>query len=217
MVSERQGAAIERYVADGGVFLSTYFSGIIAEDGRAWLGGSPGPLRRTLGIWVEEVDPLLPGKSNSIVVSDGAGVAAGTYACDLWCEVLHLEGARALAQFGGDFYAGAPAITEHRFGQGRAYYLATRPEPVLLHQIVGALLADLGITAPLAVPGGVEVSKRCAGDQEFISVLNHHMQEQIIALPEPMRDLLTEQIHEQQISLAGRGVALLVAQSASCP
>ncbi len=215
MVSERQGAAIERYVADGGMFLSTYFSGIIAEDGRAWLGGSPGPLRRTLGIWVEEVDPLLPGKSNNIVISDGAGVAAGTYTCDLWCEILHLEGARALAQFGADFYAGAPAITEHRFGQGRAYYLATRPEPALLDQIVGALLADLGIAAPLAVPGGVEVSKRCAGGQEFMFVLNHHIQEQVIALPEPMHDLLTGQIHEQQISLAGRGVALLVAQSTS--
>ena len=120
MVSEQQGAAIERYVADGGVFLATYFSGIIAEDSRAWLGGSPGPLRHTLGIWVEEVDPLLPGKNNSVVVSDGESVDPGTYACDLWCEVVHLEGARALARFGEDFYAGAPAITEHHFGLGRA-------------------------------------------------------------------------------------------------
>jgi beta-galactosidase len=213
MVSERQGAVIEHYVADGGVFLAGYFSGIIAEDGRAWLGGSPGPLRRTLGIWVEEVDPLRPGKSNTIVISDGEGVAPGSYACDLWCEVVHLEGARALGRFGEDFYAEAPAITEHRFGRGRAYYLATRPEPALLHQIVALLLADLGITAPLAVPDGVEVSKRCAGSQEFIFVLNHHMREQFIALPEPMQDLLSGQIHEQQISLAGRGVALLVAQS----
>jgi len=213
MVSEQQGAAIERYVTNGGVFLAGYFSGVIAEDGRAWLGGSPGPLRRTLGIWVEEVDPLRPGKSNSIVVTDGAGVAPGTYACDLWCEVVHLEGARALARFGEDFYTDAPAITEHRFGQGRAYYLATRPEPALLHQLVGAVVANLGITAPLTVPDGIEVSKRCAEAQDFIFVLNHHIDEQVVALPEPMHDLLTGQIHEQQINLAGRGVALLVVQS----
>ena len=213
MVSERQGAAIERYVAAGGVFLTTYFSGIIAEDGRAWLGGSPGPLRRMLGIWVEEVDPLQPGLSNSIVISDGEGVAPGTYPCDLWCEVVHLEGSRALARFGDDFYAGRAAITEHRFGQGRAYYVATRPEPALLRQILGGLLADLGITAPLAVPAGVEVSKRSTGGQEFIFVLNHHTDEQVIALPEPMRDLVTGQVYEQQMRLAGRGVALLVMQT----
>jgi beta-galactosidase len=213
MVSEPQGAAIERYVADGGVFLAGYFSGIIAEDGRAWLGGSPGPLRDTLGIWVEEVDPLQPGKSNSIVISDNQSVAPGTYACDLWCEVVHLEGARALARFGEDFYAGAPAITEHGLGQGRAYYVATRPEPALLRQVLGGLLADLKIAAPLPAPTGVEVCKRCAGEQEFIFVLNHHMQEQVIRLPEPMRDLLTGQIYDQQMRLGVQGVALLVAQS----
>jgi beta-galactosidase len=213
MVSEQQGAAIERYVADGGVFLATYFSGIIAEDGRAWLGGSPGPLRHALGIWVEEVDPLQPGKNNRVVISEGERVAPGTYACDLWCEVVHLEGARALARFGEDFYAGAPAITEHHFGLGRAYYVATRPEPALLSQLMGGLLADLEITAPLAVPTGVEVSKRCAGSREFVFVLNHQIEEQVIALPEPMHDQLTGQFHEHQIRLAGRGVALLVAPS----
>ena len=215
MVSEPQGAAIEQYVAAGGVFVSTYFSGIIAEDGRAWLGGSPGPLRRALGIWVEEVDPLQPGESNNVVVSEGENIAPGTYGCDLWCEVVHLEGARALAHFGEDFYAGAPAITEHRFGQGRAYYVATRPESTVLSQLLGGLLADLGITAPLDVPAGVEVAKRCTDAQEFVFVLNHHAEEQHIALPEPMHDLLTGRIYEQQISLAERGVALLVAQSTS--
>ena len=57
MVSEEQSASIEEYVAGGGTFLTTYFSGVVDEDGRAWLGGPPGPLRKTLGMWVEEVDP----------------------------------------------------------------------------------------------------------------------------------------------------------------
>jgi beta-galactosidase len=122
--------------------------------------------------------------------------------------------ARALARFGEDFYAGAPAITEHRFGMGRAYYIATRPEPALLRQLIGGLLADLAIAAPLAAPADVEVSKRCAAEQEFIFVLNHGTEEQIIGLPEPMHDQLTGQIYEQQMKLAGRGVALLVAPSA---
>ncbi len=214
MVSEQQGAVIERYVADGGVFLTTYFSGIVAEDGRAWLGGYPGPLRRTLGIWVEEVDPLEPPRqSNSLVIPDGDSISPGVYTCDLWGEVLHLEGARALAQFGHDFYAGRPAITEHRFGHGQAYYIATRPETRFLDQMLGALLAEQGIVTPLTVPEGVEVTQRRSGEQRFIFVLNHYQDEQEIILPEPMHDLLTGQVYEQRMSLAGRGVAILVTPS----
>jgi beta-galactosidase len=162
---------------------------------------------------VEEVDPLKPGKRNSVVASDSAGITAGTYACDQWCEVVHLEGARALARFGEDFYAGSPALAEHHLGQGRAYYLATRPEPALLHQLMEVLVFDLGITPALDVPDGVEVSRRCAGSQEFTFVLNHGVEPRVIALREPMHDLLSGQSHERQIALAGRDVALLVVQS----
>ncbi|HEX9922105.1 MAG TPA: beta-galactosidase [Anaerolineae bacterium] len=215
MVSKSQGAAIEHYVAGGGLFLATYFSGIVANDGRAWLGGYPGPLRRTLGLWVEEVDPLEPGRDNCLVVADGERLAAGTYPCDLWAEVLHLEGAQALAYFGHDFYAGQPAVTEYSFGQGRAYYVATRPEPPFLDRLLGLILVELNIAAPLTTPTDVEVTRRCAGEQTFLFVLNHAPTEQVIDLLEPMRDLLTGQVSERQLSLTGRGVAILVPTSAN--
>jgi beta-galactosidase len=215
MVSEQQGRAIERYVEKGGAFLTTYFSGIVAEDGRAWLGGYPGPLRRTLGIWVEEVDPLeSPRQSNSLVIPAGESLPPGAYTCDLWGEVLHLEGARALGHFGQDFYAGRPAVTEHHFGQGWAYYIATRPEPRFLDQMLAQILHELGITAPLVAPAGVEVTQRCVGEQRFTFVLNHHLEEQEVLLSEPMHDLLSGQVYGQRIALAGRGVTILVAQSA---
>jgi beta-galactosidase len=200
-------------VAAGGIFLCTYFSGIVAEDGRAWLGGYPGPLRRTLGIWVEEVDPLEPAsQSNSLVIADGESLPPGVFSCGLWGEVLHLEGAQALAQFGHDFYAGRPAVTEHRFGQGRAYYIATRPESRFLDHMLELILAEQEITSPVSVPEGVEVTQRGRGEQKFIFVLNHHLEAQEIVLPEPMRDLLTGQMYEDRMSLAGRDVAILVAQ-----
>jgi beta-galactosidase len=211
MVGEQQAAAIERFVAGGGSFLTSYFSGVIAEDGRAWLGGYPGPLRRTLGIWVEEFDPLLPEQQNAVVVPDGSEFVPGDYVCDRWCEVLHLEGAQALADFGYDFYAGRPAITEHRFGKGYAYYVATRPEPRLLRQLLGSILEQRGIAAPVLAPEGVEVTQRWANDQAYTFVLNHTLEAQQIALPTPARDLLTGRVHEQGISLVGRGVAILMA------
>ncbi|HMP42638.1 MAG TPA: beta-galactosidase, partial [Roseiflexaceae bacterium] len=46
MLTDSQAAAIERYVEQGGTLITTFFSGIVGRDGRAHLGGSPGPLRR---------------------------------------------------------------------------------------------------------------------------------------------------------------------------
>jgi beta-galactosidase len=210
MVSEEQGTSIGQYVANGGAFLTTYFSGVVDESGRAWLGGAPGPLRKTLGIWVEEVDPLLPGKQKSVnVAAGGRGIEPGTYECDLWCEVVHLEGASALATFEEDFYAGRPAITEHSSGQGKAYYVATRPCARLLEAVVRSLLEERSIVAPLDAPEGVEVTRRTGEGGDFYFVLNHSATEQAVTLPEPMVDLLTGQPHEGMLRLGGRGVAIL--------
>jgi beta-galactosidase len=209
MLDEDHAAAIERFVEAGGAFLTTYCSAVVGTDGRAWLGGYPGPLRTALGIWVEEADPLLPGQRNTIVVSGGR-LPAGAYPCDLWCEVLHLEGAQALGTFGSDFYAGGPAITEHAFGQGLAYYVATRPDAELLRELLGTILGARGIAAPLDAPEGVEVTQRQAAGQTFTFVLNHTVDAQQIPLPRAMRDLIGGQSHVGELRLPGRDVAILV-------
>jgi beta-galactosidase len=211
LVTAEQAAALERYVAGGGVFVGGYNSGVVGADGRAWLGGYPGPLRKSLGIWVEEADPLLPEQRNRVQVVDPRLGAPAEYSCDLWCEVVHLEGAAALATFGDDFYAGSPAITEHRLGAGRAYYIATRLAPELLNQLHGVILSEAGVVAPLAAPAGVEVERRVGSDGTFTFVLNHSLSAQMVALPGPMRDLIGGQVHSGTIELPPRGVAILVA------
>jgi beta-galactosidase len=210
MVTEQQAAVVDRFVEAGGTFLTTYSSGIVGEDGRAWLGGYPGPLRRTLGIWVEEADPLLPDQRNTLVAQGSAAIPDGTYSCDRWCEVLHLEGAGALATFGGDFYAGRPAITENVYGAGTAYYVATRPDEALLRQLFKYILAARGIHAPLEAPEGVEVTQRVLGEQVWTFVLNHSTRQHQVALPHPMRNLLTGIRHADLLELGSRAVAVLV-------
>jgi beta-galactosidase len=209
MVSAEQGAAIERYVQNGGTFVTTYFSGVVDESDRAWLGGYPGPLRRPLGIWVEEFDPLEPDMTNQVVVQEGGKVPAGTYTCDLWCDLVRLEGAHALATYGEDFYAGMPAITEHSFGKGRALYVATRPEPALLAALLGVLLDDLRIAAPLQAPAGVEVTRREGDGRSYSFVLNHNTFPVRVSLPMAMRNLLTGETYENSIALQSKGVAIL--------
>jgi beta-galactosidase len=213
MVSAAQGAAIERYVAQGGTFLTTFFSGVVDENDRAWLGGYPGPLRRALGIWVEEFDPLEPDMGNRVRAPEGGPLPPGSYECDLWCDLLHLEGATALATYEEDFYAGRPAITEHRFGRGRALYVATRPAPPLIDGLIAWIIDDLTLAAPLSAPPGVEVTRREGAGHSYTFVLNHNPSPVRVTLPAPLRDLLTGGTHAAAISLPPLGVAILTASS----
>lgn len=209
LVSAEQGTYIERYVEQGGTFVTTYFSGMVDEQYRAWTGGFPGPLRRTLGIWVEEFDALPAGKTNTLLSNRVQTDWNGTYTCDHWCDIVHLEGATALSVFGDDFYAGSPAITEHRFGLGRALYIATRPDSDCLDALLQRLQTQLEITVPLQAPKDVEVIQRQDAHTTYTFILNHSSTAQRIPLPQPMCDVLTQQSHEQDILLAATGCAIL--------
>ena len=209
LVSEEQGERIESYVEQGGTFVTTYFSGMVDEHYRAWQGGFPGPLRHTLGIWVEEFDPLPIGKTNTLLSNQAQQNWNGTYTCDHWCDIVHLEGAHALSVFGDDFYAGSPAITEHHFGLGRALYVATRPDDACISALMSRLQLQLELTAPLQAPKDVEVVQRQNAQTVYTFILNHSSTAQRITLPQPMCDVLTQQSHEQDILLQATDCAIL--------
>lgn len=186
---------IERYVEGGGTFVLTYWSGIVDEHDLCFLGGRPGPLRRTMGVWCEETDALYPGETNTIVPERGNLLGLrGTYECRDLCDLVHLEGADVVASYGADFYRGLPALTEHRFGQGRAYYVAARTGEEFLHDLYDAMSADLGILPILdaELPRGVTAQARTDGERTFIFLLNFTPDWQIVDLgEEALVDILT--------------------------
>jgi beta-galactosidase GanA len=38
--------------------------------------------------------------------------------CGLLCDIMHLEGAKTIAEYSSDFYEGTPAATSNSFGKG---------------------------------------------------------------------------------------------------
>ena len=164
--------ALTEFVRCGGRLLTSFMSGLVDENDRVFTGGYPGPLRDVLGIWVEETDALLPGQGNTMEVDASDDRLSGPYACGLVCDLVHLRGARALAVYGSDFYAGMPCLTEHDFGQGRAWYVASDAEERLLSDLAGLIAAQCGIEPPLAVPEGVEVTRRVKDGREVLFVIS---------------------------------------------
>ncbi|MGG3505964.1 beta-galactosidase [Paenibacillus lautus] len=212
MYMAKQGFAerVEAFVSQGGTFVTTFFSGIVNEHDLVTLGGYPGELRKVMGIWAEEIDALLPGQQNQMVMRGPKGQLKGTYDCGILCDVIHAEGAEVVAEYGSDYYQGTPSLTVNSFGQGKAWYVATSPEPKFLKDLMQTICNDHGIEPVLKAPEGVEVTKRVKEDVEFTFVLNHMPESKPVPLEgDTYVDLLTGEEHRDSCEVPARGVMIL--------
>ncbi|MEC0309583.1 beta-galactosidase [Paenibacillus lautus] len=210
MVKPGFAERVEAFVSQGGTFVTTFFSGIVNEYDLVTLGGYPGELRKVMGIWAEEIDALLPGQQNQVVMRGRKGQLEGTYDCGILCDVIHAEGAEVVAEYGSDYYQGTPSLTVNSFGQGKAWYVATSPEPKFLKDLMQTICNDHGIKPVLKAPEDVEVTRRVKEGAEFIFVLNHMPESKPVPLEgETYVDLLTGEEHRDSCEVPARGVMIL--------
>lgn len=210
MVKPGFAERVEAFVSQGGTFVTTFFSGIVNEQDLVTLGGYPGELRKVMGIWAEEIDALLPGQQNQMVMRGRKGQLEGTYDCGILCDVIHAEGAEVVAEYGSDYYQGTPSLTVNSFGQGKAWYVATSPEPKFLKDLMQTICNDHDIEPVLKAPEGVEVTKRVKEDVEFTFVLNHMAESKLVPLEgDTYVDLLTGEEHRDSCEVPARGVMIL--------
>lgn len=201
---------VEAFVAAGGTFITTCFSGIVDENDLVTIGGYPGKLRNLLGIWAEEIDALLPSQQNSIHLTQAMTGLAASYSCSILCDLIHSEGAEVLATYGSDFYQGMPALTKNNFGKGQAYYIATCPEDAFLEQFLKKVADEAGIHPVLPAIAGIEVTIRRIEEQDFLFVLNHNNDEVTVDLGEYAgKELLSQADVSHQLRLPAKEVAII--------
>ncbi len=167
MVKEGVAEALTAFVEAGGTLITGFMSGIVDQSDNVHLGGYPGPLRKLCGVWAEEIDALAPEQSNTLKFMDGSQSK-----CGLLCDILHLEGAQALAVYGEDFYAGAPAVTKNAYGKGTVYYVGTQPEAQGLDKILDSLTGQGEIHPLIPDRTQLEVTRRVKDGTEFWFILN---------------------------------------------
>ena len=196
---------VREYVQQGGNFLTTYFSGYVEDHDLVTLGGYPGRLKDILGIWVEESDALPPEENNSFVY-EGKQYPAG-----LLCDLMHLRGAREVASYESDFYAGMPVLTENEFGKGKAYYVGARSNEEFYKKYLGDICESLGIRPVAKTPEGIEATARYNDNGEFLFLLNNTQEEKEIVMEEAGTDLLTDQVYAKgdTLTLEKYGVAIV--------
>lgn len=196
---------IRAFVKNGGMFLTTFFSGIVEEHDLVITGGYPGKLRDILGIWVEEIDALPNEAENQFIYKNTL------YPARLLCDIMHTEGAEVVACYEKDFYKNTPVITKHRFGLGAAFYIGTRSNLIFYKEFLRDCCKECGIEAIFAPQEGVEVTERVGKGKYILFILNHSEEEKTIVLKDNRIELLSGEEIKANISfvIEPKGVKLL--------
>lgn len=196
MVRPGVGERIEAFVQGGGTFVTTFLSGVVNESDLCFLGGFPGPLRRTLGIWVEETDALYPEQKRAVLAGGANPLGlCGCYEAGDYMDHVHPEGAGVIATYDAGFLGGAPAVTMNRFGQGEAYYIASWNDERFQTDFFGGLARHMNLRRVLEegdLPEGVTAQRRSDGRRDFVFLMNFNPSEQQVCLG--VKDVFTDML-----------------------
>lgn len=198
MVKTAYKSTFEEYVKNGGTLILTTFSGIVDEQDHVTRNGYPGVFREMAGIWVEEIDGILPEMKNKI-----QGAFGQEYKSEILCDVIHTEGAEVLGTYGEDFYKDTPVFTKNKFGKGSVYYIGTIPEQSFLDDFADKLFEGDSI------PEGVEKSVRINENETFEIYLNFNSKDCEIQKVGSYVDILSGNTYENSVIIRQRDAIIL--------
>lgn len=130
---------IKEYIANGGIFVMTFYSGIVNENDLAFECFPPYSLNEVFGIKSEEIDCLSNGEYNQFTYG------GKTYKASFYCDIIHSVGAKVISTYEKDFYQEKPVLTLNHYEKGHAYYMACRGDKEFLYDFYYNLISTNGI------------------------------------------------------------------------
>ncbi|WP_432131019.1 beta-galactosidase [Streptomyces tendae] len=182
------------HVRGGGTLVCGFLTGVADMDDRIRPGGMDARLRELFGI--RTLHEWWPLDADESADCDGF---RGT----LWSEEIEPDGtASETIPYRGGELDGLPAVLR----KGSAWYVSTLPEPDALRDLLARVAADAGAHPVLdALPADVEAVRR--GDLLFL--LHHGRDPVTVDVPGTHRELLTDAVVTDRVTLGRYGVAVL--------
>ncbi|MBQ7486499.1 MAG: beta-galactosidase [Clostridia bacterium] len=175
-------------VEKGGTLVGTYWSGLVNENDLCFESFAPYGMQDVFGLYSEEIDALYPNQRNAMVLS----ATGKTYELRDLCDVVHVSTAQVLATYSEDYYAGCPALTLNRCGQGHAYYLCARADAAFYRDFYGKLADELHLERALesaVLPHNVSASLRKSDKETIAIVQNFNSHPASVCLSSPVTDI----------------------------
>ena len=202
--------------AQTGSLVVGFGTAITDENLHVRLGGYLGePLRRALGVWIEEFAPPAAPDLTAQGVRDAPPIRLlGEILGDdplggIWSEYVRVTDAETVATFADGPLSGWPAVTRRACdsGSGSGWYIATLLDPSSLRSLVERIVADAGIDVPTPVATGTQVEIVRRGSVVF--VINHGADDAEVVIDGT--DLLTG-ANAMGLRLSSQGVAIIAQQ-----
>ena len=198
---------LQAYVDGGGTLVFGCWSGY--RDRNHWCYDADGKAfyEKLVGARVADFTVVAPGENPNIRF----GHSDSLLEAPVFNEVLEGVGAKVsvLASYASDYYAGRPAVTLYRSGQGRVVHFGCFFTP----ENVAALLDVLEIQDPLAawaeIPAEIQTVIRSNGTEEFCFLLNFTSKPQPVTFKESTFDLVEEQKLKSRAEIPPYGVRLV--------
>ncbi|MDF2961821.1 MAG: beta-galactosidase [Paenibacillus sp.] len=206
MAEEHTVERLHSYVRNGGRAVFDFRAGAKEWNNRMAEEKLPGRFRELLGIEIEDYGIIDPEEPAALQLKQNgrAGLA------NTWYDLIKPCGAVPLAVFTSDYYAGSPAVTQHAYGHGEAYYFGTEPERSVLYELLEEICQNAGIRPLLPdLPADVEVMCRYADERHILFVMNHGREDREVTLPGPFIEIISGTEMEGINVLPANGVWLL--------
>ena len=191
IMTAKLGEKYKEYVRGGGSMVLTMRAGV-KDDTNLCRTEAPLPacgLGELVGLEVHEYD-CLRGIDNRVLWE------GERYVCKKWCDIIRLAGARGLAVYDSEFYAGTPAITVNSYGEGTVYYVGTEPGKELAARLVEEFMSNRDLCSLGESPADVEIAHRRGDGKDYIFVINHTGDSKTVRIPEDWAPYYEEQSGE---------------------
>jgi len=210
ILTNETAGLLEQYVRGGGKLVFGARTGYKNSNGQCYMRPFPGPVAELCGITIEDFTlikgTIQPGKlqwKNDAVQSEL--ISAG------FNDIIQVEAedTEVLAEYASEYYAGKPALTKRKVGQGLVYYYGA----AFNEEVVDALLDDLELASPLnewlSAPAQVEVGIRAASDKQYVFLLNYSNEPATIEVKQKVKELLSDEWIEDSKEIPAYGVLIL--------
>ena len=192
MLYMQRGDIVQRlrdFVQQGGTLVGGYWSGLADENDLCFRSFAPNGLQDVFGLYSEEIDALYPEMRNGLTWENK------TYPVQDMCDLVQVQTAKVLGVYSDDFYKNQPALCVNEFGQGKAWYLCSRPENMdFYRKLYEKIVAECGIPLPFGgakLPENVTVSERVGGGRTYLFVMNFNFAPVSFEIPAPALNIET--------------------------
>lgn len=151
------------FAQNGGTVVVTYWTGVVDESDLCRLGDTPYGLTELLGLRRTEIDGMYDGETRRCTPAPGCTLPEAQ--ASILCEVAvpnDTDPAEPLSVYAEDYFAQHPAAAVHKYGAGRAYYLASRFDEDFYRAFYNDAAKELGLLPAWQqpLPAGVLAVKR---------------------------------------------------------